>query len=160
MAALLLAILGALPPGRSLGAETGRVPVRIVRVLDGDTMVVRSGRSTVRVRLLGADTPELGRDGRRAEPFAEEAARFARQTLREAWRVELEVAGDRIDDYGRTLGFLWIQPPPPARPFNLSEELLARGLATAIRTFRYPGKARFLALETEARRAGRGLWRR
>lgn len=137
-----------------------RSPVRVLRVVDGDTVVVREGRRVFKVRVLGVDAPELGRDGRRAEPFADEAARFTRDALERGWRVDLQIAGDRVDDYGRTLGFLRVQPPPPGRPFDLSEELLRRGLATAFRKYEYPGKARFLGLEAEARRAGRGLWRR
>lgn len=137
-----------------------RVSVHLLRVVDGDTVVVREGLRPLRVRLLGVDTPELGRSGRRAEPFAAQASRFARQALVGSWSIELEIAGDRVDDYGRTLGFLWVQPSPPSAPFNLSEELLRRGLARVLRGYGFPGKARFLALEAEARRSGQGLWKR
>lgn len=158
-AARLLATVAALVAAAAPSGAEG-VPVSIVRPVDGDTVVLRLGGEAVRVRLLGADAPELGRNGRRDEPFAREALRFVRASLREARAVELEVAGDRVDDYGRTLGFVWVQPPPPAQPLNLSEELLRRGLARAVRRYLYPGKERFLALEGEARRARRGLWRR
>ncbi|MBI5015752.1 MAG: thermonuclease family protein [Deltaproteobacteria bacterium] len=154
------AVLTVCPPRPAPAADDGRRLVRVVRIVDGDTVVVAEGSRTLRVRLLGVDTPELARDGRRAERFAEEAARFTREALRGAWRVELEVAGDRIDDYGRILGFLWLQPRPPARTFNLSEELLRQGLGRAFHRYRYPGRARFLGLEAEARRSRRGLWRR
>ncbi|MHB8767046.1 MAG: thermonuclease family protein, partial [Deferrisomatales bacterium] len=131
----------------------------VLRVVDGDTVVVSIGGRPERVRLLGIDTPEVAREGRPGEPFARAAVRFTRSRLAQARGVELEVAGDRVDDHGRTLGFLWLREPGRAEPSNLSEELLRAGLARALRRFDYPGKARFLALEAQARRDGLGLWR-
>ncbi|WP_376748670.1 thermonuclease family protein, partial [Stutzerimonas nitrititolerans] len=40
---------------------------KVAQVIDGDTLRLVDGRS---VRLIGLNTPELGRKGRRAEPFA------------------------------------------------------------------------------------------
>ncbi len=137
-----------------------RIPVQVVYVIDGDTVVARLAGRKVHVRLLGVDTPEIGRDGRPSEPFARAARRFTERLVRSARRVELEIAGDRMDAHGRVLGFLWLHLPGRASPVNLSEELLRAGLAEAIRFFEYPGKERFLALEREARRAGRGMWGR
>lgn len=154
--AALVACLAAAFSAEVLAAEA----VRVERALDGDTVVVRTGDRRLRVRLLGADTPELARDARPAEPFAEAARQFTSETLSEARSVALEVAGDRIDAYGRTLGFLWVAPASGGPPLNLSEELVRQGLARAVRGFDYPGKIRFLEAEREARRRGRGLWRR
>ncbi len=143
---------------RVSGAD--RIPVRVVYVIDGDTVVARLGGRKVHVRLLGVDTPEIGRDGRPSEPFAREARRFTQRMIRSARRVELEIAGDRRDAHGRVLGFLWLHPPDGTPAVNLSEALLRAGLAEAIRFFDYPGKDRFLALERRARQEGRGMWGR
>ena len=133
--------------------------IAVVRVVDGDTVVVERGGVEERIRLLGVDAPERGREGRPGEPYSRVATAFVVDRLRRAERVELQVAGDRIDAHGRTLGFLWLRLPGRLVPANLSEELLEAGLARAIRGFEYPGKARFLDLEAGARRAGKGIWR-
>jgi micrococcal nuclease len=143
-----------------LGVEAERRPVSVTYVIDGDTMVVRLRGRKVRVRLLGVDTPELGRDGRPGEPFARKARGFAEAMIRQADRVDLEIAGDRVDEHGRLLGFLWLQLPGRAQPVNLSAELLRAGLAEAIWHFDYPGKRAFLSLEKAARRQRVGMWRR
>jgi micrococcal nuclease len=135
-----------------------RAPVEIVRVVDGDTVIVRRAGREVKVRLLGVDTPERGWNGKPGEPFSRVATRFTRNTLARAERVELEVDGDRVDEHGRVLGFLWVWLRDRPAPTNLSEELLQAGLARAIRFFEYPKKQRFLELERVAARRGRGMW--
>ncbi|GAB6063171.1 thermonuclease family protein [Deferrisoma palaeochoriense] len=143
-----------------LGADRpGRFPVEVVHVIDGDTVVARWAGQEAHVRLLGVDTPERAREGRPAEPFSAKATRFTRSLMERADRVELEIAGDRVDAHGRVLGFLWLTLPGRPDPVNLSEELLRAGLAEAIRHFEYPGKERFLRLEREACRRRVGLWR-
>ncbi|GAB4276495.1 MAG: hypothetical protein Kow0092_32260 [Deferrisomatales bacterium] len=139
-------------------AASAHPRVEVIRVVDGDTVVVRREGRRETVRLLGVDTPERGRQGRPGEPYARAAERFTRRLLARAERVELQVAGDRVDAHGRTLGFLWLTLPGRDAPVNLSEALLAEGLAKAIRHFDYPGKGGFLELEARARREGRGLW--
>ncbi len=156
--ALILAVMGAVAWAPRCSAA--RVPVQVLHVIDGDTVVVRLGGQRVKVRLLGVDTPELGRDGRPGEPFARAAKRFVSDLIRAAEGVELEIAGDRVDEHGRILGFLWLRLPGRPEPVNLSEELLKAGLADAIRWFRYPGKKKFLALEAEARARRKGKWGR
>jgi endonuclease YncB( thermonuclease family) len=145
-------------PGAVVAAP-GRAAVTVVHVVDGDTVDVREGSSRLRVRLLGVDAPEVAHRDRPGEPFGRAATRHTRKLLDSARSVELEVAGDRIDAYGRTLGFLWLRVPGLAEPVNLSEELLRQGLGRVVRHFEYPGKARFLSIEEEARGARRGLWR-
>jgi len=137
-----------------------RQPIEVLKVVDGDTVVARVEGRRVRIRLLGVDAPEVGREGRPGEAYSRLATRFVRDRVAGARRVELEVAGDRVDAYGRTLGFLWLTAPGKDGASNLSEELVREGFARAVRHFLYPGRERFLALEAEARRARRGLWRK
>ena len=54
----------------------GTLPlVGVAKVVDGDTLRLVDGRN---VRLIGINTPELGRDARKAEPFAVAAQRRLR----------------------------------------------------------------------------------
>ncbi|WP_025324106.1 thermonuclease family protein [Deferrisoma camini] len=155
---LAVALLLALAAVAAAAGQAERAPIRVVHVIDGDTVVARWAGQKIHVRLLGVDTPEKAREGRPAEPFSRRATEFTRAWIGRAERVDLEVAGDRIDAHGRILGFLWLHVPGRREPVNLSEEILKAGLGRAIRFFDYPGKSRFLALEAEARRARRGIW--
>jgi endonuclease YncB( thermonuclease family) len=68
---------------------------RVVRVFDGDTLELRAGDDTIRVRLAGIDTPERG------QPWANRAKQaLSERVFGKAVRVN-EVDVDR---YGRTVG--------------------------------------------------------
>ena len=85
-------------------------PVRVTRVVDGDTIEVQTGGRRERVRLLGIDTPELRRPA-----GAECGAAAARANLRRLTRpgrggarVRLHTdpdSGDVRDRYGRLLAY-------------------------------------------------------
>jgi endonuclease YncB( thermonuclease family) len=118
----------------------GRQPVTLVRVADGDTIVVRGGGGQeTRVRLIGIDTPELGT----AASFR--SALFAAELLEDARRIELEP--DPVqprDKYGRTLGWIWLITPA-GEELLLQEELLRAGLAELYR--KAQGSKYYLRLE-------------
>ena len=123
-----------------------------VEVVDGDTLVLEDGRQ---VRLVGIQAPKLrlGRPGFEAWPLAGEA-KAALEALGLGKRLELSYGGRRTDRHGRVLAHLhdsggrWLQG-----------ELLRRGLAR-VYSFRDNRAlvAEMLALEGEARAAGRGIW--
>jgi len=60
-ATLAVALLGSAGWGwRSGGRVAAKFDATVERVIDGDTIVVDVGGHTEKVRILGADTPELG----------------------------------------------------------------------------------------------------
>ena len=131
------------------------VEARVVRVVDGDTVVIQSGGSEMTLRLIGLDTPESVDPRRPVECFGREASARARALL-EGQRVFLESdpsQGER-DRYDRLLRFLWL---PDGRLFNL--EMIAEGYATEY-TYSVPSRYQdsFRAAQRAAREAGRGLW--
>ena len=65
----------ALPVHALCPAPQGLELQRVAQVIDGDTLRLDDGRS---VRMIGLNTPERGRKGRSAEPFAEQATRNLR----------------------------------------------------------------------------------
>ena len=84
------------------------IPVALVeRVVDGDTVVVRLEGQSVKVRLIGVDTPESVDPRKPVERFGHESADFLRRLV-EGRRVRLayEPAGTRVDKYGRLLAYL------------------------------------------------------
>lgn len=119
---------------RILGVResTQRRAVDLVRVVDGDTLVIRDKSGMVlTVRLSGVNSPELGT----AQSFA--SALYTATALEEAERIEFEPEivvhrrgglGPKHDKYGRELGWIWVVN----RAGNISllqEELLRRGYA-------------------------------
>jgi len=121
--------------------------VRVVRVIDGDTLVVAGGE---RVRLIGVDTPEL----RPVECYGRAATAELRRLVG-GGQVRLERDVDERDRYGRLLAYV-------RRDDGLfvNAELVRRGFAqplTVPPNVRHA--ARFRRLAREARAARRGLWR-
>lgn len=143
--------------GGELAAYDGRW-FEVARVIDGDTLDVAApdGRSPVtRVRLWGIDTPELAdrREGRAAEPLAEEAAALARD-LCAGRRVRLHLESHRLRGrYGRVLAY--VELPDGAR---LNERLLEAGLAAADDRWPHRHVERYELLEQQARFEKLGLW--
>ena len=129
----------------------------VVVVYDGDTVKVRFKDGNERnVRLIGIDSPEIDDQREDVRFMAFMAKRFAflnlfRKNVHLAYDWELE------DKYGRLLAYLTTDD---GSLFN--EFILKKGFAFAFRKFpfRKDLMKKFLAAETEARRAGKGLWRK
>jgi micrococcal nuclease len=81
----------------------------IVRVVDGDTLVIDARGSEQRVRLLGIDTPESVRPGTPVECGAKAAFQSLRRLAPAGARAQLTTdpaSGDDRDEYGRVLAFV------------------------------------------------------
>ena len=134
-------------------APSGLTPVAVQRVVDGDTLRLSDGRS---VRMIGLNTPELGKQGRTDEPFAV-AARKRLEALVAAsnGRVGLLPGKEARDRYGRTLAHVY-----GADGANLEAQMLAEGLGFQVAVApNVDLVACQQAAERTARRAGLGLWR-
>lgn len=130
--------------------ETGRV----VRVIDGDALVLDTGQS---VRLVGIEAPALHPRYGDPAPHAEEAKR-ALEDLVMGRTVRLHYPGLTRDRYDRALAHLsTADTTGPDYWVNL--ELVRRG---HVRVRLYPdtdgGGATLLEAEKEARLERRGLW--
>ncbi|PSQ90779.1 MAG: hypothetical protein BRD57_05985 [Proteobacteria bacterium SW_6_67_9] len=93
----------AVPAASGITCPADRIDRRaaVDAIYDGDTVRLRDGTD---VRLIGVDTPEIGRDGAPDEPHARDARRVLRQLTRNAdRRLHLRLDADRRDDYGRLL---------------------------------------------------------
>lgn len=121
----------------------------VKHVHDGDTLKLKDGR---KLRLIGINTPELGRDGRPAEPLAKAARDYLRQILPVGSRVALRFGQDKKDKYGRFLAHVY-----SADRRNAQVALLEKGLAAAIAVT--PNVANLECyLAAEATAAGQGIW--
>jgi micrococcal nuclease len=148
-------VLGASVLGWWLGgvARTAEPHVRVIEVVDGDTIIVAfANGATDTVRLLGVDTPETKHPTKGVECFGPEAAAFTtRRLLGRVVRLESDV--ERRDVYGRRLAYVRLD----GERFN--DVLLRRGYARFLVIPPNDAHGRdLLAAELDARRHRRGLW--
>ncbi len=124
-------------------------PFRVIRVLDGDTIVLDNGET---VRLIGVDAPETHHPEIPVQRFGEEATEFLRR-FAEGFECTLEYEPSNIrDQYGRLLAYVFVGD----RLANA--EIIRRGYAYAYTRFPFHRQTEFIALEREARERQYGLW--
>jgi len=135
----------------------GAQEATVVRVVDGDTVILR-GRGVgpldaepTRVRVLLLDTPEVHTE---QECFGEQSSERAAELLRDGETVRVQADRDPQDRFGRALLHVW-----NADGVNVGEALVREGFAEVLQLD--PNELyleAFEAAEDEAREAGRGLW--
>lgn len=127
----------------------------VVRVVDGDTVVVDIGDSRETVRLIGIDTPETVKPDSPVECFGPEASAFTKHLLPEGTAVRVERDVEARDDYGRLLVYLYRADDGTFVNLHLVEQ----GYATLL-TFP-PNVAHveeFVDAAQAAQQANLGLW--
>jgi micrococcal nuclease len=153
LAAVAWSSLGGEGPSSGGPASGERGTARVLRVVDGDTVILAGLGSS---RIVGVDTPETVKPDTPVQCFGPRASAFSKHVLGAAGRVRYQVALEPVDAYGRALVYLWL---PDGRFFNAM--LVRRGLA---RTLKFPPNTRyaplFARLAAGAARRGRGLWGR
>jgi micrococcal nuclease len=154
VAAALLGGGAALVGDSSPSTERDTARVRVLRVVDGDTILVRMDGRRERVRYIGIDTPESVAPGQPVECYGPAAAKENRRLVG-GRTVTLWTDRERRDRYGRLLAYV----RRTADGLFVNAELVRDGFATTLRIPPNVAHARrFAALEREARRAHRGLW--
>jgi len=135
----------------------------VARAVDGDTLKLSNGD---RVRLIGVDTPEchysekLVRDARRSgkdikaiQELGKIASDFTKGLV-SGKRVRLEYDVEKRDRYGRLLAYAYLDDGT-----FVNARIIDEGygqIMTIPPNVRYADK--FLALEREARKNGKGFW--
>lgn len=121
----------------------------VTRVVDGDTIEIEGGE---KVRYIGIDTPETVDPRKPVQCFGVEASKKNKELV-EGKTVRLEKDITDRDKYSRLLRYVWVGD------LFINLELVKQGFASS---YSYPPDIKyqkeFLAAETEAREAKRGLW--
>jgi endonuclease YncB( thermonuclease family) len=113
----------------------------VVRIVDGDSLIVLAQRQQIRVRLKEIDAPEL------KQPFGKRS----RQSLAQICdKKSARVTWNEKDRNGRTLGRVW------CGGIDANAEQVRRGMAWVFD--RYVKDRSLYSLQDAARSARRGLW--
>ena len=122
--------LALVPTIRAAGPDAPP-PSKVIRVVDGDTVVVELDGHPTTVRLIGVDVPESVHPRKPVERFGVESSKFLHGLLDgRSVRLEYEPGPSRLDRYGRTLAYL-------VRDDDLAvnREIIARGYGVAYTRF-------------------------
>ena len=118
--------------------------VTVVKVVDGDTIVIESG---YHVRYIGVDSPE-------ADEFYYSEAKQMNADLVEGKQVRLEADVTDKDKYGRLLRYVY------TGDVFINAEMVRQGCAWSLT---YPPDVKYQvyleAMENEARQLKRGFWK-
>lgn len=128
------------------------IDAHLIRITDGDTIVVDVDGKRERIRLIGINTPETKHSPRGPQPFADEATDALRQLLGRH-PLQLRLDAEERDHYGRLLAYVY------ANDTFVNEAMVRQGWARAMRI---PPNVRhakeFDRLASAARRARLGIW--
>jgi micrococcal nuclease len=126
----------------------------VLRIIDGDTLVVKKGYLHNNIRLDSIDCPENGQ-------FYGDSAKYGLIKLIGGKEIHLEEHG--IDDYGRTLATIYVRHPSNKTWINVNERMVLLGHAWVMQKFyeHLPEDRQnnLNRLENWARSKTVGLWR-
>jgi micrococcal nuclease len=128
----------------------------VTKIVDGDTFWIDDGSEKgQKIRLIGVDTPETRRTGRKEIGYyGKEAKEYVTKILK-GRKVALQFDVGKYDQYHRTLAYVYLE-----NGTFLNAELVKQGYAmvmTVPPNVKYAEM--FLYLQKEARENNRGLWR-
>jgi endonuclease YncB( thermonuclease family) len=126
--------------------------VKVAHIYDGDTIKLTDGR---KVRLIGINTPERGRNGNKDQPFYLSAKNQLQKIIKNNHhQLNIVLGNEKHDRYQRLLAHIFT---PDGK--NISATLLKKGLGFSITV---PPNLKFHACyknaETDAQKNKRGIW--
>jgi len=123
----------------------------VVKIFDGDTVMVKGVGLRFTIRLVGIDTPELGRKGKKDQPYSQEAKQKITQLL---GKNTISLTQYGIGGYNRVLAEIFVDET------NINLEMVRAGLAEVYRGKR-PSKfdpIRYFQAEKLAKDTRKGMW--
>ncbi len=137
-------IAGTPPPGT----------YKVVRVEDGDTIVVDMNGHNETIRFIGVDTPETQDPRKPVQCFGRASADFTKQAIgSQPVRLEADPLSSNRDRYDRLLRYIYLQDGR-----LVQAEIIKQGYGFAYTSFPFTKADEFLSYQKEAREQNRGLW--
>lgn len=136
-------------------APEGAPLYKVLRVVDGDTIVIEVDGKSESIRMIGVDTPELNDSRTGVQCFAKEAAEKTKVlvTGKNIFLEKDDSQGER-DKYKRLLGYVFLE-----NGAFVNKALIAGGFA---HEYTYDGaykyQKQFKAAQVEAKQSELGLW--
>jgi micrococcal nuclease len=130
-------------------------PYHIIRVVDGDTIIVQINSKKETVRLIGLDTPEIVDPRKPVECFGKESSEEAKRILAEK-SVQLKTDPSQAlrDTYHRLLAYVFLEDGT-----NFNELMIKNGYGYEYTyDVPYAYQKEFKQAEKYARENKRGLW--
>jgi len=150
---VLVALAAALVAGFVPGSAKEPTRARVVRVVDGDTIVVESSDGTERVRYIGIDTPESVKPNTPIQCYAKTASHL-NEALVAGHTVTLTYGPEKRDRYGRLLAYVTTEDG-----VDVNATLVERGAAKTLEIKPNTQRAsKYGELEAKARNMQAGLW--
>lgn len=105
--------------------------VKFVKVIDGDTILVRDQNGEERkIRLIGIDTPEsVNPDEDRNCPEGKVASDYTKSLLSNKETLYLSYDEEEQDKYGRELCYVWLNDDTSDLDYMLNYQLVKNGIA-------------------------------
>lgn len=125
---------------------------RVVRIVDGDTVVANVDGKDVSIRIIGINSPE---STNRTECFGIEASNKAKEFLTGKWiQLERDESQSERDKYNRLLRYVWFD-----NGTDFGRRMIEEGFANEY-TYNTPynKQAQYKETQTAAKERGRGLW--
>jgi micrococcal nuclease len=124
---------------------------KVVKIFDGDTVQVEGFGLQFTIRLVGIDTPELGRKGQKSQPYGKEAKQELTRLI-DKKTIALKQYG--TGGYNRVLAEIFVGAA------NLNLEMVRSGFAEVYRGKRPDGfdAALYLEAEKSAKHSLKGMW--
>ena len=157
------------PESKPLTLSQSKFTVKIISVIDGDTLKVGYNGQKESIRLIGIDTPEsrnnkkVKKDAKRSGQDIESiiamgkrATEYVEGVVKPGDAITIEFDVQKRDKYKRSLGYVYL-----SNGKMLNEEIVKAGYATVITippNVKY--KDRFLRAYKQARESKRGLWQK
>ena len=156
LCSLVLLVLAGCTSQKTLkSTDNKRVPVKVISVMDGDTMKVNYKGQIKKVRFLLVDAPEMYHKKLGEQPFGREAQARNREILNHAKNVSLEFdVGEKEDKYGRLLAYVY------ADGKSVQEQLIREGLVRVGYIYEPNTKYvdKYKKIQEEAKQQKKGIW--
>jgi len=93
----------------TVSAPSERMETEFIRVVDGDTIIVKYNGEKTRVRLIGINSPEsVHEDETKNTQEGRDASAFLKEYLEDVSTVWLEFDVEQTDQYDRMLAYVWM----------------------------------------------------